>query len=269
MFNDSVGHWAERHINRVAELGVLRGYEDGSFGPERPVTRAEMATIIDRLLFGFHDLIESVEGALITVYSPWGLGSGTHIGNHLILTNHHVIAREIGPGQFEIPDVLHFHNTTDNPRTALPPLAGARARVIAASPEYDLAVLERTDYLHVRLPTIPLCRADHIRTGERVIAVGSPYGFDRTVTQGIVSHPDRVVDYYDDSSRTRARLIQVDAPINPGNSGGALINMAGHLLGVPSAGYVGADGLGFAIRIDSVREWLTAHGIPFEDGHAA
>jgi len=266
--HDIHGHWAESSIRRVAGLDVLRGYPDGSFKPDNPVTRAETATLIDRMLMGWHDLINKVEAALVTVLSPWGRGSGTHIGGGLILTNYHVVAHKSGNDEWETALEYYFWNSSSHPRHALPAMAQAKAKLVAGSPQHDLAVLERTNYLNIELPAVPLCSPEFIRTGEEVIAVGSPYGLDRTVTRGIISHPSRRISYWEDVPDMKAVLLQMDAPINPGNSGGALINRAGHLIGVPSAGRVGADGLGFAIRIDSVLEFLEACGIPVEEGHS-
>ncbi|MGE5610043.1 MAG: S1C family serine protease, partial [Bacillota bacterium] len=91
-----------------------------------------------------------------------------------------------------------------------------------------------------------------------VLVVGSPFGFAGTVTQGIVSFVGRKL-VYQQSSGQKVEIpdaIQTDAPINPGNSGGALVDRAGHLVGVPSVKLTGdgAEGLGFAIGIKTVGE---------------
>ena len=253
--------WYADAVERAASLGMLTGYPDGTFKPDQAISRKEMAVILDRLMFGWHDLINQIDAAMVTVLSPWGRGSGTHIGDGLILTNHHVVARRKPDGDWEIPDVLHFWNSTADPNFQLPWVAEAQATYLFGSSEYDLAVLQRTNYPSIVLPSVPLASSNMIRTGEEIIVIGSPYGLIRTVTRGIISHPARYIDYYDDGKQTKAILFQTDAPINPGNSGGAAVNRLGHLLGVPSARYTDSDGLGFCIRIDSVVEFLKAHGI--------
>ena len=89
--------------------------------------------------------------------------------------------------------------------------------------------------------------------GESVIAVGNAYGYENTVTRGIISALHRAVQvsdaqYYDD-------LIQTDASINPGNSGGPLLNIDGEMIGINVAVRAGAQGIGFAIPVDKAMTW--------------
>jgi serine protease Do len=122
------------------------------------------------------------------------------------------------------------------------------ARVLARSPEEDLALLKINPPR--ALPTMPLGTARDLMVGETVIAIGNAYGYDHTVTVGVVSATSRDVTLNKDI-RYRA-LIQTDASINPGNSGGPLLNIHGELVGVNVAIRAGAQGIGFAIPVDTM-----------------
>jgi S1-C subfamily serine protease len=122
------------------------------------------------------------------------------------------------------------------------------ARPIGAAPGVDLAILE------VRasgLPALPLGDSGKLAVGDRVVAIGNPFGLGQTVTAGIVSATNRGIGGGD-----RRRFVQTDAPINPGNSGGPLINLRGEVIGINSAlisPNEGNVGIGFAIPSDVVR----------------
>src|SRR5262249_28979357 len=122
------------------------------------------------------------------------------------------------------------------------------ARVVARDAESDLALLKISP--PKPLPVMPLGTAKDVQVGETVVAIGNAYGYDHTVTVGVVSAVGRDVSLNKDV-RYRAR-IQTDASINPGNSGGPLVNMAGDLVGVNVAIRAGAQGIGFAIPVDSM-----------------
>jgi serine protease Do len=122
------------------------------------------------------------------------------------------------------------------------------ARVIARDQETDLALL-RIDAGRP-LTTLPLGTATDLMVGETVIAIGNAYGYEHTVTTGIVSAVKRDVTLNKDVSYKS--LIQTDASINPGNSGGPLLNINGELVGVNVAIRAGAQGIGFAIPVDTM-----------------
>lgn len=126
------------------------------------------------------------------------------------------------------------------------------AVIIGTAPEVDLAVL-RIDAPAGRLSPVALGTSEDLRVGQTVFAIGNPYGFDQTLTQGIVSGLERTIR--DESGRRFTELIQTDAPINPGNSGGPLLDSAGRLIGV-NAAIVSPSGtsagIGFAIPVDVV-----------------
>ena len=194
------------------------------------------------------DLVEAVAPAVVNIHttgtvsqewgffgSPFGrrrwtsLGSGFVVdADGLIITNHHVV-RAASTIRVGLMDGRTFD-----------------AAVVGVDPDTDLALLsvEAKD-----LPTVPL--GDEPRVGESVFAVGNPYGYDHTVTAGIVSarHRDLGIGPYDD-------LLQTDASINPGNSGGPLFDMAGQLVGVNTAIHASGEGLGFAVPVPMLRAVL-------------
>ena len=170
-----------------------------------------------------------------------GLGSGFIVSpDGLILTNAHVVdnATEV---TVKLTDRREF-----------------KAKVLGSDPQTDIAVI-RIDAKD--LPTVRLGDPSKIRVGEPVLAIGSPYGFENTVTAGIVSAKSRSLP--DD---TYVPFIQTDVAVNPGNSGGPLFNQRGEVIGINSQIYSqtgGYQGLSFAIPIDvakKVEQQLVAHG---------
>lgn len=117
------------------------------------------------------------------------------------------------------------------------------AEIIGKDASTDLALIKIK--AEVDLPALPLGNSDEMEIGQWVLAIGSPFGLEQTVTAGIISAKGRVIGAgpYDD-------FIQTDASINPGNSGGPLINMAGEVVGINTAIVAGGDGIGFAIPVN-------------------
>jgi serine protease Do len=122
-----------------------------------------------------------------------------------------------------------------------------KASVVGRDPKMDLALLRVEGA--AGLPAVTLGSSDKLRVGEEVIAVGNPFGLGHTVTMGIVSAKARAIGAgpYDD-------FIQTDASINPGNSGGPLFNRRGEVIGINTAIRAGADGIGFAIPVDALKD---------------
>jgi S1-C subfamily serine protease len=126
------------------------------------------------------------------------------------------------------------------------------ARLIGASPEHDIAVLQIDVPADLPAP-IPIGSSAELRVGQAVLAIGNPFGLDHTLTTGIVSALNRTVD--NELGGTIENVIQTDAAINPGNSGGPLIDSAGRLVGIntmiysPSGAYAG---IGFAVPVDTI-----------------
>jgi serine protease Do len=125
-----------------------------------------------------------------------------------------------------------------------------KAELVSADPEADLAIIKIS--VARPLAAIRMGTSSDLMIGETVIAVGNPFGYQHTVTTGVVSAVDRTIE--PGPGLKYEGLIQTDAPINPGNSGGPLLNIRGELIGINSAIRAGAQGLGFAIPVDKVRE---------------
>jgi serine protease Do len=120
-------------------------------------------------------------------------------------------------------------------------------RVIGADAETDVALVKVGGK---ELPAAPLGDSRHLRPGQWAIALGNPYGFQHTVTQGVISNVGRPVQI---GERSYKRLIQTDAAINPGNSGGPLVDSRGRVIGINTMIVADAEGIGFAIPIDEAR----------------
>ncbi len=169
------------------------------------------------------------------------LGSGVIIdGAGHVLTNEHVVARA-SRIKVSLSDGREFD-----------------AKLVGADPNNDIAVLhiETSE----KMPWVAPGGSEDLLVGEPVIAIGNPFGLSSTVTTGVISALDR-------SIRTEGRsyygFIQTDASINPGNSGGPLLNAEGELIGVNTAIYQGAQGIGFAVPIGVAKrvvDQLLQHG---------
>ena len=122
------------------------------------------------------------------------------------------------------------------------------ADVVGAEPDFDIAVLRLRGASD--LPAVAMGDSTDLMPGESVIAIGNPYGFSHTVTTGVVSALDRTIE---GDAGVFTDLIQTDAAINPGNSGGPLLNVLGELIGINTAIYDRAQGIGFAIPISKAR----------------
>jgi S1-C subfamily serine protease len=127
-----------------------------------------------------------------------------------------------------------------------------RASLIGVSLEHDIAVLKMSIGLNGPRP-IPVGTSADLKVGQRVYAIGNPFGLDWTLTSGIVSALNRSLD--EEDGRLLEHLIQTDAAINPGNSGGPLLDSAGRLVGMNTAIYSpsgAAAGIGFAVPVDTI-----------------
>ena len=165
-------------------------------------------------------------------------GSGFVIdGDGHILTNSHVVA-----GATEVAVTLGEDGESLD------------AKVIGSDPSTDVAVLE-VDAPGDQLEPLTLGESSKVGVGDPVVAIGNPFGLDRTVTAGIVSAVQREIRA--PNGFTIRDAIQTDAPINPGNSGGPLLDAAGRVIGVNSqieSSGGGSVGIGFAVPIDTARE---------------
>jgi S1-C subfamily serine protease len=126
------------------------------------------------------------------------------------------------------------------------------AVLVGTSPAHDLAVL-RINVAFDRPPPVPVGASGDLKVGQKVFAIGNPFGLDYTLTSGLVSALDRSLA--GDNGATIEHLIQTDAAINPGNSGGPLLDSAGRLIGINTAIYSPSGayaGIGFAVPVDTV-----------------
>ncbi len=168
-----------------------------------------------------------------------GMGTGVVIDERgYIVTNFHVIE---GVRQIQVttaPSVLSDGTAVEG-QTVI-------GRLIAHDPATDLAII-KVD-MDVPLPVIRIGTSSDLLAGEPVVAIGNAYGYEHTVTRGIISALHRPVQVSD--TQKYVDLIQTDASINPGNSGGPLLNIDGDMIGINVAVRVGAQGIGFAVPID-------------------
>jgi S1-C subfamily serine protease len=152
--------------------------------------------------------------------------------------------------------VTNFH-VIDGAARATVRLADGRdynAALVGTSPAHDIAVL-RIGVGFRRPPAVPIGTSADLKVGQKVFAIGNPFGLDWTLTTGIVSALDRTLAGQQGGPVIQ-NLIQTDAAINPGNSGGPLLDSAGRLIGINTAIYSpsGASaGIGFAVPVDTVR----------------
>jgi len=187
---------------------------------------------------------------MINVAGPSGEGSGSGIilsRDGKILTNNHVVALAGSSGELNVS----FNDGSH-----------ASAKILGTDPLTDTAVIQAEGVKNLTPAT--LGHSSSLQVGQGVVAIGSPFGLDATVTSGIVSALNRPVNVgqVSQGNSTVYPAIQTDAAINPGNSGGPLVNLAGEVVGIDAAiqsatngatgGEPGSIGLGFAIPIDEV-----------------
>jgi serine protease Do len=166
-------------------------------------------------------------------YTSQALGSGfVWSSDGIIVTNNHVVE-----GASRI--TVNFQDGTQLP-----------AKLIGVDPDSDVAVL-RVEAKG--LAAAPVGASADLMIGESVIAVGNPFGLSGSVTTGVVSALGRSVPSKEEG-RTFTDFIQTDASINPGNSGGPLLNIEGKVVGINTAIYANAQGIGFAIPVDRARK---------------
>lgn len=173
------------------------------------------------------------------------LGSGFFIayqGTKYVLTNHHVVEGAVS-----------IQLTPPNGRPS-------KAEIVGTDPELDLAVLRVVGDGTANIPAVQLGDSGHVEVGDWVVAIGNPFGFDHTVTAGIISSLHRDIARPDGRGQFQD-MIQTDAAINPGNSGGPLVDAKGRVIGINTAiltngAQPGFMGIGFAIPVNSAKRVL-------------
>jgi S1-C subfamily serine protease len=180
----------------------------------------------------FSGTVNEVIRGVVSINTDKSAGTGFIVhSSGYIVTNHHVIA-----------DARQIQAIDRNGRTH-------EATVIADDSEKDLALLK----VDGTFDAIPLADSDSVVIGSKVIAIGNPLGLSFSVTEGIVSAVDR------QGPNGLANYIQTDVTLNRGNSGGPLINTAGQVIGVNNFKIGEAEGLGFALESNIVRDFIASH----------
>jgi serine protease Do len=185
------------------------------------------------------DLVKQIGEAVVQVRTPGGLGSGFFINaDGYLMTNFHVIQ-----GETEISvEVYHRRDGQLDRKTY------KQVRIIAINKFQDLALLKIEDKDAPKFKYVSLGNSDALNVGDSVFAIGSPMGLERTVTSGILSTKTRELE--------GELYLQTTAQINPGNSGGPLFDMSGEVIGVTNMKIMFGEGLGFAIPVELVKNFL-------------
>ncbi|MGF1482753.1 MAG: S1C family serine protease [Opitutales bacterium] len=190
---------------------------------------------------GIKELADNLGEAVVLVETPVGLGSGFVIdAEGYVITNDHVIA-----GENEITVTVFVKRPKELERMRF-----ENVRIVASNSVMDLALLKIEDTEGRSFSVAPVGQSSRLRAGQRVFAIGSPLGLDRSVSEGIISVKNRPIG---------GRLfIQTTTEISPGNSGGPLFNLRGEVVGVNNMKVVGmgAEGLGFAIPSNMLKLFL-------------
>ena len=184
-------------------------------------------------------LVKQIGEAVVQVRTPGGLGSGFFINDDgYLITNFHVIE-----GETEISVEVYHQRDGQLDRETY-----KQVKIIAINKFHDLALLHIEDKNAPKFKPVTLGSADALNVGDGVFAIGSPLGLERTVTQGIISTKTRQME--------GNLYLQTSTQINPGNSGGPLFNLAGEVVGVTNMKITFGEGLGFAIPVELVKNFL-------------
>lgn len=185
------------------------------------------------------ELVNQLGEAVVQVRTPGGLGSGFIINEDgFLMTNFHVIE-----GETQISVEVYHQKDGQLDRQSY-----KQVRIVAMNKFADLALLKIDAENGRKFSRVLIGDSDALAVGERVFAVGSPLGLERTVTEGIVSTKTRQME--------GGLYLQTTAQINPGNSGGPLFNLRGEVVGVTNMKITFGEGLGFAIPVDGVKYFL-------------
>ena len=235
----------------IAERNELSNEEPARAFPPRtvPVASTNAPPSANAVLFQSSDysspersvreLVALLGESVVQVRTPGSLGSGFFINEEgFLITNFHVIE-----GETQI-SVEVYHQTGGQ----LERKNYKQVRIFALNKFADLALLKVEDKDAPKFKRLVLGDADGMAVGERVFAIGSPLGLERTVTEGMLSTKTRQIG--------GELFLQTNAQINPGNSGGPLFNLRGEIIGVTTLKLPFGEGLGFAIQVETVKYFL-------------
>lgn len=249
------------YIQTLASHTITNGYPDGTFHPNETLVRAHFAVFLSRLLnenfiptqlattYNTEDLaINSQSVLVIELYDEndelVSQGSGFIVANQLIATNFHVVS-----GGSKAVAILDDGEKIE--------LEG----VVAYDEYQDVAILKPSS--KIGYPALPLSSYSNIKKGEKVVAIGSPYGFKNSMSEGIVSS----LQTFEDAAGL-VNAIQTTAKITYGSSGGPLLDMKGHVIGINS---FGIEDLNFAVSSDYISNLINKYkgtnfdSIPFKN----
>lgn len=240
--NASASRAAQQTAVLPAPQGSVSGtaLEASAVEPEYSLEERENIEVYEK----YNDAVVNITTQVVAVNwfmepvpQDGGSGSGSIIDPcGYVLTNNHVVK-----GAYKL-----FVNLSDGSRY--------EAQVVGVDPENDLAVIKFAPPKGLRLNTIPFGDSSKLKVGQKVLAIGNPFGLERTLTDGIVSGLGRPVK--EDSTTIIRDMIQTDASINPGNSGGPLLNSRGEMVGINTMIYStsgGSVGIGFSVPVNTAK----------------
>jgi S1-C subfamily serine protease len=270
IFASSIAHGLNDNISLIYSWpGIAEGQEQGQEQQDNSINGGDATTNNNNnnsSELSLPDLFSKVEKSVVQVASKedTGISLGSRLGsgfvydrNGHIVTNYHVIAGGTSEGKVQI---TFLDGSTYN------------ARLIGGDPFSDLAVLQLDgeNIPSYKLVPLPIGDSTTLRVGERVVAIGNPFGLSGSMTEGIVSGLGRMLPSAEQEEELEMipsnlapsagflipDIIQTDAPINPGNSGGPLLNIRGEVIGINTAIFstTGASaGIGFAIPSNTIK----------------
>jgi S1-C subfamily serine protease len=271
IFASSIAHGLNDNISLIYLWPrIADGQEQGQEQQDNSINGGDAATATNNnnsSELSLPDLFSKVEKSVVQVASKedTGILLGSRLGsgfvydrNGHIVTNYHVVAGGISEGKVQI---TFLDGSTYN------------ARLIGGDPFSDLAVLQLDgeNIPSYKLVPLPIGDSTTLRVGERVVAIGNPFGLSGSMTEGIVSGLGRMLPSAEQEEELEMipsnlapsagflipDIIQTDAPINPGNSGGPLLNIQGEVIGINTAIFstTGASaGIGFAIPSNTIKK---------------
>jgi serine protease Do len=227
-------------ILKVPTASIIRRDKSGaSEGRQAEVTHEDIFSTANLPEKSIRQGAAEVGEAVVKIESPRGQGSGFITSKDgYVVTNFHVVEREV-----EVNVTLYLKSKSGFDLRTL-----RKCKVAAIAPKLDLALVKIEPPKDVTLKYVYIGDSNKMKVGDRVYAIGTPIGLERTVSSGIISVTNRTFQ-----GRTH---LQITTPINPGNSGGPLFNLRGEVVGVNSAGYMGLQGLNFAIPSKYVIDFL-------------